>query len=75
MKRDPALGNAFMDIAFTGALLSTIALVVDFLMGGGADLGLVALGAVTYGSYLIGAVRLGVSPLDYVRNLTKRTTR
>ena len=68
------MGNAFMDIAFTGAVLATIALVVDLVTGSGIQLVLVGAGFVTYGAYLIGAVRLGVSPLDYLRNLTKRSS-
>lgn len=75
MKRDPALGNAFMDIAFVGVVLTTITIVVDLVTGSSVNLGLLGLGIVTYGSYLIGALRLGVSPVGYLRNLTRRPQR
>jgi hypothetical protein len=72
MKRDPALGNAFMDVALAGAILSTMAIFVAVISGDDVNLGLLGVGIVTYGAYLIGALRLGVSPVAYLRNLTKR---
>ena len=75
MKPNRALGNAFMDIAFAGAVFATLTLVFDLLTGNELELGLLGLTLVTYGVYLIGAIRLGVSPIAYVRNVTKRPQR
>lgn len=72
MKKDPALGNAFMDIALLGVLLTTAGIVIDVFTGAGVNIYLIGASVVTYGAYLIGALRLGVSPVVYLRNLTRR---
>jgi hypothetical protein len=70
--RDPDLGNVFLDVAFTGVVLMTVALVVDVARGGGAELGLVGLCLAVYGVFVIGALRAGASPLRYLRTVAKR---
>lgn len=75
MKPNRALGNAFMDIAFAGAVFATLTLILDLITGNKLDPGLLGLTVLTYGIYLIGALRLGVSPITYLRNLTKRPQR
>ena len=72
MKKDPALGNAFMDIALVGMLLTTVGIVIDVFTGAFVNVTLIGAAAITYGAYLIGALRLGVSPVVYLRNLTRR---
>jgi hypothetical protein len=61
MKPNRELGNAFMDIAFAGAVFATLTLVLDLVTGNEFEPGLLGLTVLTYGIYVIGAVRLGVS--------------
>lgn len=71
--KDRALGNAFLDIALAGAVLTVIGLIIDIVGGSGIYLPLLAAAVITNGAYLIGALRLGVSPLTYLRTVGKRT--
>ena len=72
MKKDRALGNAFLDICLVGAVLSTFALIYAAASGDGVDLPLFGVAVLTYGAYFLGALRLGASPLSYLRTVGKR---
>ena len=72
MRKDPELGNAFLDIALVGVVTMTIAIVIDLLAGGSVNLGLIAPAVATYLLYVIGALRLGTSPLRYLTTVYKR---
>ena len=74
MKKDKALGNAFMDVALAGAVLATIGIVVDLVTGGSIQLTLIGAGLITYAAYIVAAIRLGVSPITYLRNVGRRGT-
>ncbi len=71
--KDPALGNAFLDIALAGGVLTLIGLIIGVPMGVGVNPALVGAAIICNGAYVIGAMRLGVSPLKYLRNVGKRT--
>lgn len=64
--------GAFLDVALAGALLTTIAVVVDLVSGAGVELAVLGLALLTYGAYFAGAVRAGVSPIAYLRNVRRR---
>ena len=69
---DKQVGNAFLDIALVGMVIATIGVVVSLVRGDGLDMPWLAAALFTYAAYVIGALRLGVSPLEYLRTLTKR---
>ena len=75
MKKDKALGNAFMDVALAGAVLATIGIVVDLVTGGDVKMTLIGAGLITYAAYIVAAIRLGVSPVGYLRGVGKRSDR
>lgn len=66
------IGNAFLDIALVGMVITAIGVVVGLVRGDGFDLPWLTATLLIYAAYVIGALRLGVSPLEYVRTLTKR---
>jgi hypothetical protein len=72
MIKDPDLGNAYLDVALVGATLSTVGVVVDLISRGTVDPWLLATALITNAAYIIGALRLGASPLGYVRNVFRR---
>lgn len=72
VKKDPALGNAFMDIALLGMLLTTVGVLLDVFAGEGINVYLIGACVITYGAFLVGGLRLGISPVVYLRNLTRR---
>lgn len=72
MERKEQVGNAFLDVALVGVIVTTIGVLVNLFSGQGLDLPWVAAALFIAALYVLGAVRVGVSPLEYLRNVTKR---
>jgi Na+/H+-dicarboxylate symporter len=72
VRDNEALGKAFLDLALVGIVISTIGVAVGLVRGDGVGPGWVLAALAIYAAYFVGAVRLGVSPIQYVRNLAKR---
>jgi hypothetical protein len=74
VRDNEALGKAFLDIALVGIVVSTFGVVVGVVRGDGVGPGWVLAAVAIYIAYFLGAMRMGLSPLTYVRDLTKRST-
>lgn len=72
MKTDKDIGNAFLDVVLVGVMLTTIGVVIDLLRGDGVELEVLGPALVLYVAYLIGALRTGVSPVEYLRGVARR---
>jgi hypothetical protein len=72
VKKDPVLGNAFLDVVLAGTVLATASLAWDAATGGRVQPALIGLAIVTYGAYLVGSLRLGSSPVAYLRTVWRR---
>lgn len=72
MERKEDAGNAFLDVALGGVVITTIGVLVSLFSGDGLDLGWLGGALFISAVYVIGALRIGVSPLEYLRNVTKR---
>lgn len=74
VKQDDHLAHAFLDLALAGVAITLLATVIGVIRGHGVDLALVGAAPLIYGAYLVAARRLGLSPVVYLRNVTKRSS-
>jgi hypothetical protein len=72
VKKDPTLGNAFLDVALTGSVFAAGSLVWDVVTGDGVEPALIGLGMLTNAAYVVGSLRLGSSPAAYLRTVWRR---
>lgn len=70
--RNDNLGKVYLDVAFTIGLVVTVGVIIDLLRGGGVEISAVAGSVAIYVAFAIGALRLGVSPIDYLRDFRRR---
>lgn len=74
VRSDPELGSAFLDLLLIGIVLTAFGVGVDLARGAGVELISVAPAIVLSIAYLVAALRLGVSPVQYLRSVTKRNS-
>lgn len=64
-----------MDIVLVGGVLFTARLVYRLVTGSGVDATMLILAALFYGLYAVAAMRLGVSPIGYLKDVGRRHPR